>query len=168
MEERRIFLGIQIPQEIKSEIFAWKQNHLSLPVRWIEEENLHITLLPPWYAKNIHNIHDEIERAVGKYESFSASLDSISLGTNLIWATGQPSNTVLRLKKDLEEILDQKSDHRIWNMHITLARFKEKDLPGFKEEEILWKFDVGSIILFESIKEEGITVYNVIEEYMLH
>ena len=43
-KRRRIFIAINLPEDIKRELAAYDQKWSDLPVRWTEKENLHITL----------------------------------------------------------------------------------------------------------------------------
>ncbi|HEY4519230.1 MAG TPA: 2'-5' RNA ligase family protein [Candidatus Paceibacterota bacterium] len=40
------------------------------PVRWVNGENLHITLMPPWHEKNVDAIISALEKLEGKFALF--------------------------------------------------------------------------------------------------
>ncbi len=42
---RRIFLAINLPENIKEELLSYKEKWPELPIKWTKKDNLHITLV---------------------------------------------------------------------------------------------------------------------------
>ena len=160
--KKRVFLALLIPKEIKNEISQWQSDHKSLPVRWIRPENLHITLIPPWYAG-----HEEIEEAssdtmpvIKEAKKFSVNFDKVLFGppgrmARLIWAEGQNPREFIDLKAALEKALAKFShpENRPPKLHLTIARFQPGSINPLPEldEKIDWSFEANEIAIMESV-----------------
>ncbi|OGM27723.1 hypothetical protein A2962_02595 [Candidatus Woesebacteria bacterium RIFCSPLOWO2_01_FULL_39_61] len=68
----RVFVGIKISQKLKKEITNWQALHKRLAVRWIEEDNIHLTLVPPWYvhSNEVENIIRDLEMVKNQTQPF--------------------------------------------------------------------------------------------------
>ncbi|MDP4266841.1 MAG: RNA 2',3'-cyclic phosphodiesterase [Bacteroidota bacterium] len=164
----RIFIGIQIGEELIKQILKWEDRHQTLLrkiepgadifVRWLKPENLHITVIPPWDTEDIESVKNNLEQ-INKIGAFEIMFDYVSYGPKikhprLIWTGGQTHKKFLELKSNLEDITGIKDNHQETLIHLTLARFKE---PYFKKissakinENIIWKDIVSEITLFQS------------------
>lgn len=157
---KRVFIALSISQKTQAKVLEVKENFPSLPVRWLDLKNLHITLLPPWNEK-------EIEVLKEKFVSLSLPFPrlqplrfhTVSFGPNsfqprLIWAKGTNSSELLSLKTFLEIALEQKAERRDFMLHLTLARFRPESFLSFPfrklYEKIDWEEIVPSLVLFES------------------
>ncbi len=162
---KRIFIAIKISLEIQKKADEWKAGLRALPVRWIPEENLHITLIPPWEEENIEEIISKAEKIRGKINPFAIEFQKITYGPNsnnprLIWACGDAVKNLVRLKNEIAKLLGAEQSNREFKPHLTLARFRPENYFNFPiknlNEHISWKEKVGSICLMESIlKSEG-------------
>lgn len=170
--KRRIFLAIGVPDEIKKKAEVWQKRHSSLPIRWIKPSNLHITLVPPWYADEVglYETAKEAAQAVKKTKSFSVSFSKVLLGPpgqppRLIWTEGTTPPGFIIIKEALEDALLSnsrtgflKKEMRPPRLHLTLARFRRGSLKKMSPQDgdIDWRFEVNSINLMESkLHREG-------------
>jgi 2'-5' RNA ligase len=122
----RVFIGIKASMCLQKSVRELRNAHNDLPVRWIKDRNLHLTLVPPWYE-------DDVERAIAKLNTVRYTKHTITfthVGLNfrhkVIWI-GKPTE------------------------HVTIARFKDPaPLKDIHFEKIHWKENVNKITLFES------------------
>ncbi|MCH7883536.1 RNA 2',3'-cyclic phosphodiesterase [Patescibacteria group bacterium] len=177
MKKRRIFVALPIPGKIKKEIALWQEKHSHILVRWIKSENLHITVVPPWYVtdEEFQSTVQTIKESVGAAESFSVRFDKVLFGPSgqsvrLIWAEGETPKEFIELKGRLEDALSDfvRKEKRPAKLHLTIARFK----PGTLEHlpplngEIRWEFEIKSIDLMESILKRTGAEYSVLESFI--
>ena len=173
---KRIFIAIKSSAEIQSWASAWNKDKQEWPVRWIPEENLHITLVPPWNEDDISETVNKLKQIQGKVDPFDMEFKKIVYGPRpnnfrLIWAEGEESKNLVKLKEEIEKIFDIKSLKRGFKLHLTLARFKPKDfssLPLKKlNEQINLQERVESVEIIESIlKPEG-AIYRALKSIKL-
>lgn len=151
--KRRVFVAIPIPENIKEEIIVWQRQHPDFAVRWVKPENLHITVMPPWYISEISevsapnsemtppkdglsHVENALNQAVSGFKPFSVHLLKILYGpprpeVRLIWAEGPSVSEFNRLQKLIEDALLSdpetefvKKESRPPKLHLTLARFE--------------------------------------------
>ena len=150
----RVFIGIKAPNEIQNQIIDWREKHKELPVRFIHSQNLHLTLVPPWYETNIKRLVKSLEN-FSLPKRFEIVFREISKGppgrSRLIWLIGPEQKDLKNLQKSLAKFL-KKPGQRHSTPHITIARFKKKDTLLIPEvnEAIEFKFEFSEITLFES------------------
>jgi len=134
----RVFIGIKASKILQKRVARWQREHRDLPVRWIKNRNLHLTLVPPWYE-------DDPVKAVSKlktvrYKKGTITFDRVGINFKhkVIWI-GKPTQ------------------------HVTIARFKDaKPLRGIKFEKIHWKETVDNITLFQSkLGPKGAMYYEI-------
>ena len=159
MKKRRVFVAIGISSQLKEEIAYWqkKWNHLS--VRWIKPENMHVTLVPPWYVTKVNELINRLKSCKNIVAPFAITFREVMFGPNisrprLIWASGDVPSEILILRSKLGKILQRKSEKRPFLTHLTIARFKEKDFTKYPvktlHDKIFWKEKVRSFLLMES------------------
>jgi len=174
----RVFVAVPISAGLQAEIFNWRKRLKNLPVRWLDGENLHITLVPPWYAEenDIPKLGELLgETAKGK-KVFRVIFRNVSFGPDskrprLIWADGDAVPAASRLKEDAEKLFGVKSEYRPWKMHLTIARFKEEDFAGFPlkklDEKVSWEMEASSVVLMQSHLSPQGADYEVLKEIKL-
>ncbi len=172
----RVFVGIKVSPPLKKVIANWSALHKNLPVRWIEDANLHLTLIPPWYVQS-----NEVEKIIKTLEPLKKGLPPISLHFNeisfgpdrkkprLIWATGQSGSEISVLKKNLNMTLGTKEESRTFIPHLTIARFRTESFQTFPvkhlDEKILWKEKAENFTLFESVLRRSGAQYKILHEF---
>lgn len=172
--KKRVFIALPITDKLQDKIEEWKKNYRDLPVRWIKKENLHVTLIPPWYISKVDETIHRL-KSVNQDDAikpFSITFREVTFGPNpqrprLIWASGDGVLEIIILKSKLEEILSprqtwlaQKREKREFLIHLTIGRFKEKDFAKFPikslHDKVFWQEKVSSFLLMEShLKRSG-------------
>ena len=188
MQKRhRIFIAINLPEDIKKELSKYQKKWEQLPAKWTNKDNLHITL------EFLGNLTDEelgeiclvVKEAATKHASFSINLSRVIYGPlgkmppKMIWAEGEKSEELRDLKKDLREYLLEKVSYspelgREFMPHITLARISEWEFRKIEPEErpevnedIDFIVPVESIEVMESELKRGGPVYTILESHQL-
>jgi 2'-5' RNA ligase len=161
----RVFVAINLPENIKNKLAEYQEKMPDLPVRWTKKENLHITLMFLGYLIDeelleVCNITKEI---ASKNQSFSINLKKIIYGPpkkippRLVWVEGEKSEELGKLQKDLENsfltsratakgkeedlssspspVKGLESESRPYTSHISLGRIKTWEFKQIEPEE---------------------------------
>jgi 2'-5' RNA ligase len=188
MEKRhRIFIAINLPEEIKKQLFLYSEKWPELPAKWTNKDDLHITLefLGDLTDVEIGDVCYAVKEVASRHKPFSINLNKVLYGPpkkippRMVWADGENSEELLDLKNDLQEYLLEKiafrpEPGRTFIPHITLARISEWEFRKFDLEErpeinedIDLVFFVESIEVMESeLRREG-PVYTILESHNL-
>lgn len=184
--KHRVFVAINLPGDIKKELYSYAEKWPELPAKWTTKDNLHITL------EFLGNLTDEeigevclvVKEVAGRHEAFSLNINQVVYGPakkippKVVWAEGEKSDELAELRKDLENSLTEKikfaPENRTFAPHITLARINEWEWRKFEPEErpevneqLDLTFTVESIEVMESeMKREG-PIYTIIESHNL-
>lgn len=179
----RIFIAINLPEEIKKKLALYQDNWPNLPARWTKKENLHITLVFLGYANSeeLPEICQIVREAASRHNSFDIRLKRIVYGPpkkippRLVWTEGEKSEKLGKLHGDLENSLCNRlnviEDKGMpYSPHITLARITAWELqrmdsderPEIKEE-INFNFSVDSVEVMESFLKKNGPDYVVLE-----
>ncbi|MCK4781913.1 RNA 2',3'-cyclic phosphodiesterase [Candidatus Parcubacteria bacterium] len=191
--KHRVFIAINLPEDIKKKL-AFEQEEIESsfdisPMRWTRKDNLHITLAFLGYVQDdeIVEICQLTKSIVQKQEPFSLNLTKICYGPpekmppRMIWATGEKSQELAKLKTGLEMILLESENSgfknkegRAFSPHITLGRIRAWQWKQINpeerpvvEKEISLKFDINSIEVMESQLKRGGTTYTILESALL-
>ena len=183
----RIFIAINLPEEIKRQLSDYQNKWLELPVRWTKKENLHITLVFLGYLNDEELLEvSKIAKEVASRNSvFSINLNKILYGPpkkmppRMVWVEGEKSQKLGKLDGDLENSLfsaealakaDTEPEARPYTPHITLGRIKTWEFRQIEpeerpevNEEISLSFEVNSIEIMESQLKRGGPEYTVLE-----
>jgi 2'-5' RNA ligase len=165
MKKKRIFIAINLPENIRKNLADYQKNWSELPAKWTKQENIHITLVFLGYVSDeeIPDIYKVVEEVASKYSPFYINLFKISYGPldkkppRMIWALGQESKELSSLKENLDQGLGV-SENRGFRPHLTLARIRKWDWQRIEPEErpeidqdINLSFSVNSIEIMESV-----------------
>ena len=84
MKRRRIFIAINLPENIKKKLADYREKWPDLPARWTKTDNIHITLVFLGYVSDeqIPEICKAAEETVSKYNSFDVNLNNCSAVAN--------------------------------------------------------------------------------------
>jgi len=187
MEKRhRIFIAINLPEEVKRELARFYDKWPELPAKWTSKNNLHITLefLGDLTDVEIGDVCQIVKEVAKRHNVFSISLNRVLYGPpkkdppRMVWVDGEKSEELAELKEDLQESLVEKINFRPepkgFTPHITLARiseweFKKFDLDERPEinEDIDLMFTAESIEVMESELKRGGPVYTILESHEL-
>jgi len=187
MEKRhRIFVAINLPEEIKKDLAKYEGKWPELPAKWTPKDNLHITLeflgnLTDQETGDVCQIVNEIAK---RHKSFTINLTKILYGPvgklppKMVWVEGEKSEELASLKNDFEECVLEKvkfrPDEKSFSLHITLARILEWEFRKIEPEEIPeinedinLTFSAESIEVMESEMKRGGPRYTVLESHQL-
>ena len=186
MEKHRVFVAINLPNEIKKELFSYSEKYPELPAKWTAKDNLHITLefLGNLTDEEIGEVCLAVKSVAEKHKSFSLNINKILYGPpkkmppRMVWAEGEKSKELSLLREDLENALTEKvrfvPENRIFAPHITLARISEWEFRKIEPEErpeineaLDLFFTVESIEVMESELKRGGPVYTILESHNL-
>ena len=186
---RRIFIAINLPEKIKSQLVKYQKKWPELPIKWTKKDNLHITLVFIGYLKDeeIPEICQIVEEMAGKNSVFTISLNKIvyappkKMPPRMVWASGEKSEQLTKLQRALENSLlasplkeNIKQEKRLYSPHITLGRIKRWDFKQLEIEErpsinenVSFNFEVSSIEIMESQLKRTGAEYTVLESVPL-
>jgi len=174
---RRIFIAINLPQDIKKQLVDYEKKWFDLPIRWTKFENLHITLAFLGYIREeeLEEVSKIVKEVAEKSSVFKIVLNKICYGPfnnketpKMVWATGEKSKEVVQLKKELDKRLGI-LENREFKPHITLGRIRKWDWQRIDleerpeiDEDINFSFEVKSIEIMESHLKRGGPYYEVL------
>ena len=183
----RIFIAINLPEDIKKNLVDYQTKWPELPIRWTKKDNLHITLMFLGYLSDeeLLEVLKSTKETVSKHQPFFINLKKIIYGPpkklppRMIWAEGEKSKELGKLQKDLENSLlssealakeDLTIEARPYAPHITLGRIKAWEFRKIEpeerpevNEEINLNFEVNSIEVMESELKRGGPNYAMLE-----
>lgn len=190
MQKRhRIFIAINLPEDIKKVLAEYANKWPELPAKWTQKENLHITLefLGDLTDQELADVCKITEEVAKKHKAFSLTLKLVSYGPlrlrsgqapKFVWSLGEKSDELAELQEDLQDYLVEKVNFRPegrgFTPHITLARISEWEFKKFDpeerpevNEETDLTFTVESIDVMESELRRGGPVYTILESHSL-
>jgi len=180
MKKRRVFIAINLPEDIKTKLAEYKERWPEIPVKWTKQNNIHITLVFLGYIadEELIEICKKIKEVADKHNFFEIKLTKICYGPlrlssgqtpRMVWAIGEKSEEFAFLKDDLDKSLVI-SEKRQFSPHITLGRIRKWEWQRIEleerpkvDEEIDLSFPVDSIELMESVLKRGGPEYTVLE-----
>jgi len=181
MNKRRIFIAINLPEEVKKKLVDYQNKWTDLDpkkINWVKKDNLHITLLFIGYVDDdeTYEICNMMKEVAKKHEPFFINLERIITGPpnktpRMFWVEGEKSQELADLQGDLTEKIEQRSGARYnaYRPHITLARFKyqiAKSLPKV-DEPFKAQIPVESIDLMQSNLKRSGAEYSLLESVEL-
>jgi len=192
MQKSRIFIAINLPEDIKKKFAGYQRKWPKLPIRWTKTENLHITLEFIGYVDDgeILEICQAAKKAASKHNPFLIKLTDICYGPlnkkppKMVWAIGEESRELASLRNDLEKSLSDfpgnsqslsvNDKERKFSPHITLGRIRQwewrriepEERPAV-EESVSLTFEARSIEVMESRLKRGGSEYIILESARL-
>lgn len=147
--KKKLFVSVDIPDEVKKELLVLKDSFSNLPIKWVEMNKIHLTLASFGLAEP-REVVELIESAVRDIIPFQLKITSVSYQPEgeipkMIWGEIEESVELLKLKNQGD-----------FKPHIMLARINSWKLRQFEQEEIPelhhevdLSFRVDSIFLIE-------------------
>ncbi|MGC9031227.1 MAG: RNA 2',3'-cyclic phosphodiesterase [Minisyncoccia bacterium] len=189
----RVFIAIELPKNIKEELGSYQNEFKQiLPAKWVEPENLHITLafLGNQTDEKILKIKEILRNITSNFSHFNLETKKIVFGPeknynfeklnkipNLIWVEIQKNELIKELYQKIYDNLKTINiflENREFIPHSTLCRlrtweFKRLDLDEILslERDIFLSFKVDKIVLMESILKRKGPEYKVLETFNL-
>lgn len=189
---KRLFISIDLPENLKKKLADFRKKWPDLPAQWTKDYNLHITLVFLGFVRdeNLLDICNKAKEAVKGCEEFEIVLEKICYGPygkppRMVWAEGGKSKGLAQLQANLEkeffsginqnmEKYIPKTERKPFSPHITLARIKQIEFKRMEKEEIpiidekvSFSFPVSSIEIVESELKKGGPVYTILESIPL-
>ena len=182
--KRRIFIAINLPENIKKDLADYQRKLPELPIRWTKKDNLHITLIFLGYLtdEELLEVCNATKNIASQNSSFSINLKKIIYGPpkkmppRMVWVEGEKSNELGKIQSDLENSLlsspikGVEAENRPYTSHITLGRIRpwefrqiEPDERPEVNEEINLNFEVNSVDVMESRLKKGGPEYTILE-----
>jgi 2'-5' RNA ligase len=186
----RIFIALNLPEDIKKKLVDYQEKWPELPVRWTKKDNLHITLIFLGYLSDeeLWEVCQTTKKVVSRDPSFLINLKKIIYGPpkkmppRMVWVEGEKSEELGKLQNDLENSLlssvasakEDLSESRSYTPHITLGRIKTWEFRQIEPEErpevaeeISLSFEVNSIeVMGSQLKRVG-PEYTILESFPL-
>lgn len=181
MQKHRIFIAINLPEDIKKKLAEYQTRWPELPAKWTKPKNIHITLVFLGYLadEELVEICKVTKEVASRHTSFNINLTKVCYGPpkkmppRMVWAIGEKSEEFSALKGDLDKSLAT-SENREFSPHITLARIRKWEWQRIEpeerpevDEEIDLRFSVNSIEIMESVLKKGGPEYTILESYNL-
>jgi 2'-5' RNA ligase len=182
MTEIRSFIALEIPEEIKAEIYRYIENFKkdNLPVKWVEKENLHITLifLGERDLTFLAKVKEILRNIAKDFKSFPINLKDFGFFPNakkprVFWiGIEKNKNLIIQIEEKLKEKLKAigfKPEEREFSPHLTIGRFRES-LNCEKYLSLKYQskeFLIDKLTLFKSTLTGKGPFYEVIASYDL-
>lgn len=180
----RTFLALELPPEIKKQLSDIKEEFRAVQpqgIKWVEEENTHITLqfigeTRPQDAAEISGFLKKEFSRISSVQFFSPVLQIVP-GRNprIIWLHLETENKeIYKISKNIKSFLQKLGfslDKKPLRFHITLGRIKKR-LPDFFIKTVLTKdisfseIEVTEATFYQSILRPQGPVYNGITNYI--
>lgn len=186
MKPHRIFIAINLREDVKEELLAYRERWPELPARWTCKENLHLTLafLGNTSDQELAEVCELMKLVGERHRLFPLKFTKIVYGPlkatpRMIWAMAE-SQELLVLQKDVEVALSHsafihyEAESRPFSPHLTLAKLNTFQLQHFEmeelpevNEEISLEFEVRSIEVMESVLKRSGAEYAVVGSFAL-
>ena len=175
--KKRIFITIDLPDEIKRALLSYEKRWKNLHIKWTNFYKLHITVrfLGEVDRKELELILSAVKKTASEIKPFDVRLDKIVLGPDpvqaqMFWATVYIDANMMELKRAMEQnlkIYGFEIEDREFKPHITLACARGNQLKGKQTNIILknMKFMAKSMEIIESQLRPNIEKYKLVESF---
>jgi len=174
--QKKIFIGIDLPQQAKKRLAQKLEKWADAPVRWVDSQTYHLTLFFLGYINGdqVMEVCDQIRKAVKNHLSFEVLLDKITIGpegrkSNMVWATGDSNKDLQKLYESVERALGVfKVEKKSFRPHVTLGRIRAHRWEVLPEKPVIKEsmrivVPADSVQVFESVVEGGKTKFQTLE-----
>lgn len=183
----RTFIAIEIPDKTKEKIARFQKLHTAknLPVRWININNIHITLkfIGEISESLVERIRKEIFEQPVKHESFELSIQGTGVFPNsvkprILWAGIESgAKQISEIAADIDCKLNDlgiPKETRSFKPHITIGRFRARNKPENLDMLIApgalesGAFTVEKVALMQSVLKPSGAEYSKLSEFSLN
>ncbi|MCK5413248.1 MAG: RNA 2',3'-cyclic phosphodiesterase [Candidatus Pacebacteria bacterium] len=177
--KKRVFITIELPDEIKRELLSNEKRWKNLHIRWINFFKMHITLsfLGEVNRNQLELILSATKETVTEIKPFEISLEKICLGPDqvhptMFWAMVNVDENLQKLKKMIDKNLKLQGfeqEKQDFKPHIVIARARGNQLKGKQTNIPLknMKFKVENIDVMESQLQPSLEKFKLIEKFDL-
>ena len=181
----RTFLAFNLPDDIRKRIIGFKDllvNYSGRKIKWVENENLHITLqfIGDVKESDINEMSDEFSLILSDLSRFEISFSKLELvpGRNprLIWLRFDTfTKDIFKKHKKIKSYLYEKGyklEKKPLKFHLTLGRIK-RELNFYEVESFLKlkpeieNFFIDDITFFKSFLTPKGPIYTPLRSYVL-
>lgn len=166
----RLFIGIDLPEEIKERVFALEMELPKESIKPVAKENLHVTI--KFLGECDEEKAKEIVSALGKVKNEKIEINVKGVGAfpnmnyiNVVWVGVE--GDLEPLVRKIENALNLKNER--FDGHITIARVRRKiDAKQFFEKhgrENFGGFTTKSFVLYKSTLTPQGPVYEKLKEF---
>ena len=184
--KKRVFLAINLPEDVKKEIFNLSQKLIRrLPeksIKFVEKENLHVTLhfIGDQTEAKIEEIIKVGEEVARNFSGFEVAINKLNAFPNInfpriiVLGSERESEVLQDLRNGLGERLERigiEIDKRPWEGHVTLARIKfgKVDFNKFTKNQIgEWRWMADGFDLVESKLTEDGPIYKILKHFSFY
>ncbi|MCX7995439.1 MAG: RNA 2',3'-cyclic phosphodiesterase [candidate division WOR-3 bacterium] len=178
----RTFIAVEIPEKYRRVIWKLIEEHKdkNLPVKWVEFENLHITLkfIGEIDEKKLDSIFSVLSEVSNKTKRFSISLKNIGCfpgirNPRVLWiGIGEGAEELIRLALEIENSLVRlgiKKEEKKFHPHLTIGRVKTFcNVENFLNQSIQTdKFEINEFVLFKSTLTPSGPIYGRLKTFTL-
>lgn len=183
---KRTFIALvfTISDKLKNEIAEIRKNLRELNIRWVEFQNMHLTLsfLGETTGEQISQIKNNLENIVKNYNQFPVRLKKAGAfkspsNPQVLWIGIEADEMLGYLYKDIQDLTEKSGferDTRSFKPHLTIGRVKNFN-RDHNLKEVLENQGAGiseiavadSVVFFESILTSAGPVYKPIATYKL-
>lgn len=174
--QHKVFIGINLPPQVKKRLAQKIEPWVDLPVKWTSEDLFHITVSFIGYVDDeaVEKICQAVRKVAGETPMFDLMLEKITLGPDpsdpqLIWAIGEASEDLKLLQENIAKELDTfVASKKEFRPHITLGRIRKlkwEKLAAKPTIDVSVKFSIPaeSVEVFESKLDGGKLTYFPLE-----
>ena len=174
--KRKIFISINLLDRDKKRLISATQKWQDLPMKWVKEPNLHITLafLGHIMDESMPEICEKVRVAAKNIEMFDLEFETIELGPDaenpkMVWLSGEASENLKILHEKIEKALGIFiSSKKSFRPHITLGRIRGRKWEALAPKpEIFEKYkltvSVESVDIMASDFGDGSREYTTIQ-----
>ena len=175
----RLFVAVALPDNLKEALRIYHQEYISAAIRFIPEDNLHLTLhfLGDTPESLVPELIEKLKAVAQRNQAFTLTFQETAPGPQLrsprlIWTRFQEHPNFARLATNLAHELEAAPGaHGKHIPHITIARFR-KDLPKPKDLPIMPEPKIPDLVvqnfsLWQSKLQSPHPVYNILQEFSL-
>ena len=158
VRQARVFVGLKIEPEIASKLARFAAVLEQSFVRPVAQDDIHLTLVPPWNENFILGAIDKLRRVADAFYPFWLLFQHVGYGPRptrprLLWADCAATDDISALRTALLRIFGQ-GDECPFQPHVTIARIRENGRAIEREhpidQSLSMRQRVESIQLFRS------------------
>ncbi|MBI5872422.1 RNA 2',3'-cyclic phosphodiesterase [archaeon] len=176
----RAFIAVQLPKEIRDELFELQKQIKGIKAKWVAKKNLHLTLkfLGEINEGQLSSIQEKLN--IIKFAPIQTALEKVGTFPDInkprvIWIGLKNEKEIISLQQKIDaELLSICKTEADFRAHITLGRIKfvkskelfKDSLKSLKENPL--QFTISSFDLMESMLSREGPEYKTVKEYSVN